>query len=67
MMQYQETDDVREAVRRLRPYYDGEEIAVWLCSPHPQLGGDLPAAVLNSGDAKDVFTIIDRLDADGYI
>lgn len=59
--------DAREVAKRLRPYYNDEEIAEWLCSPHPQLGGDLPAAVINSGDVGEVFAIIDRLDADGYI
>lgn len=60
-------EDVRRVVDRLKPYYLGEEIAVWLSVPHPQLGGDTPAAVINSGDAGQVHAIIDRLDSDGYI
>ena len=59
--------DAQRIAGRLRPYYSAEEIAEWLCSPHPQLGGELPAIVINSGDVGEVDQIIDRLDSDGYI
>lgn len=61
------TEDVKRIIQRLKPYYLGEEIAVWLCVPHPQLAGDIPAAVINSGDVGEVDAIIDRLDSDGYL
>lgn len=59
--------DAQRIAGRLKPYYSAEEIAEWLCSPHPQLSGDLPAVVISSGDVSEVDAIINRLDADGYI
>ena len=58
--------DVRKVAERLRPYFSYWEIAEWLCTPHPQLGGDLPVVVINSGNVAEVDKIIDGLDADGY-
>lgn len=55
---------------RLLEYYTVEEALLWLSSPHPRLGGSVPAAMLareQSDVNEELHRLIDALDNGAYI
>lgn len=59
--------DLRYVVSRLQDYYSGEEIRLWLISPHPQLDGQRALDLIHQNRAVDVLEVIARLDAEAYL
>lgn len=59
--------DLGRITERLRGYYNEDEIALWLHSPHPQLHGECPLYVIHDGRALEVEQILDRLDECAYL
>ena len=65
---YAAATDVVSLVRRLGEYYEtAKEIADYLESPHPQLGGQSCVYAISKGRSDDVHRILDRLDSDGFL
>ncbi|MEM8615432.1 MAG: antitoxin Xre/MbcA/ParS toxin-binding domain-containing protein [Pseudomonadota bacterium] len=58
---------IAEILHRLAPYYDTDEAANWLISPHPQLGNRPALHFLLEDNSRPVHQVLDRLDSDSYI
>jgi uncharacterized protein (DUF2384 family) len=59
--------DLVYVVKRLEDYYTNDEIRMWLYARHPQLEGQRAIDLIHGGRVEDIFRILDRLDADGYL
>ena len=59
--------DLVYVVKRLEDYYTNEEIRMWLYARHPQLEGQRAIDIIHGGRVEDIFRVLDRLDADGYL
>ncbi len=59
--------DLIYVVRRLEDYYSNDEIRFWLYARHPQLEGRRAIDLIHDGEVVEVFRVLDRLDADGYL
>ena len=59
--------DLLYVVKRLEDYYNNDEIRMWLYAPHPQLEGQRAIDLIHGGRVVDIFCVLDRLDADGYL
>ena len=59
--------DLVYVVKRLEDYYSNEEIRMWLYARHPQLEGQRAIDLIHTGRVEDIFRVLDRLDADGYL
>lgn len=59
--------DLVYVVKRLEDYYTNDEIRIWLYAPHPQLEGQRAIDLIHKGRVEDIFQVLDRLDADGYL
>ena len=59
--------DLVYVVKRLEDYYTTDEIRMWLYARHPQLEGQRAIDLIHSGRVEDIFRVLDRLDADGYL
>lgn len=65
-----ELERIREALRELYvgPSTDMEGMVdLWLSSPHPLLGGELPLALIQKGRANEVEAVIDQLRSGAYV
>jgi hypothetical protein len=56
------TKDRRPIRERLKAYYTGPEIEVWLKSPQPQLEGKVPNEMMMLGRFDPIHELLDRLD-----
>ena len=54
-------------MRRLEDYYSNDEIRLWLYARHPQLEGQRAIDLIHDGEVVEIFRVLDRLDADGYL
>lgn len=52
---------------RLRKYYTYADTYRWLEAGHPQLNGERPLDLINSGRSEEVLAILDRLDSGAYL
>lgn len=59
--------DRRPIRQRLAEFYTEAELDLWVYLPHPQLDGQPPKLLVDSGRAEEVHRLIDRLAADAYI
>ena len=59
--------DLVYVVKHLEDYYTTDEIRMWLYARHPQLEGQRAIDLIHSGRVEDIFRVLDRLDADGYL
>ena len=59
--------DLIYVVKRLEDYYTNDEIRLWLYARHPQLEGQRAIDLIHDGRVEDIFRVLDRLDADGYL
>ncbi len=59
--------DLVYVVKRLEDYYTNDEIRLWLYARHPQLEGQRAIDLIHDGRVEDIFRVLDRLDADGYL
>ena len=59
--------DLIYVVRRLEDYYSNDEIRLWLYARHPQLEGRRAIDLIHDGKVVEIFRVLDRLDADGYL
>jgi len=59
--------ELRWVTERLADFYEPDEVRLWLQSPHPQLNGELPYALINEGRTREVLEIIERLDSGVYL
>ena len=59
--------DLVYVVKRLEDYYTNDEIRLWLYARHPQLEGQRAIDLIHGGQVEDIFRVLDRLDADGYL
>ncbi len=59
--------DLVYVVRRLEDYYANDQIRTWLYARHPQLEGRRAIDLIHMGRVEEIFRILYRLDADGYL
>ena len=59
--------DLIYVVKRLEDYYSNDEIRLWLYARHPQLEGQRAIDLIHDGEVVEIFRVLDRLDADGYL
>ena len=59
--------DLIYVVKRLDDYYANDEIRIWLYARHPQLDGERAIDLIHKGRVEEIFRVLDRLDADGYL
>ena len=59
--------DLVYVVKRLDDYYTNDEIRKWLYARHPQLEGQRAIDLIHGGRVEELFRVLDRLDADGYL
>ncbi len=59
--------DLVYVVRRLEDYYTNDEVRIWLYARHPQLEGQRAIDLIHEGKVIEIFQVLDRLDADGYL
>ena len=59
--------ELRWVAERLADFYEPDEARLWLQSGHPQLGGERPYDLINSGRTAEVLEVIERLDSGVYL
>lgn len=59
--------ELRWVAERLSDFYEPDEVRLWLQSPHPQLDGQLPYALISQGRTGEVLEIIERLDSGVFL
>ena len=59
--------DLIYVVKRLEDYYTNDEIRTWLYARHLQLEGQRAIDLIHKGRVEEIFRVLYRLDADGYI
>lgn len=59
--------DRRPIRQRLAEFYTEAELDLWIYRPHPQLDGQPPRLLVDSGRAEEVHRIIDRMDTGQYL
>jgi uncharacterized protein (DUF2384 family) len=59
--------DFTDIVTALSDFYTPDEVVAWLDSPHPQLEGKTPTAVIAEGRKADVMAIIRQLNDCVYV
>jgi len=53
--------DRRPIRQRLAELYTEAELDLWIYRPHPQLGGQSPCRLVDTGRAEHVHQLIDRM------
>lgn len=59
--------DLVYVVKRLEDYYTNNEIRTWLYARHPQLKDQRAIDLIHRGRVEEIFRVLARLDADGYL
>ena len=59
--------DLVHVVKRLEDYYTNDQIRTWLYARHLQLEGRRAIDLIHKGRVEEIFRVLDRLDADGYL
>ena len=59
--------ELRWVAERLAEFYEPDEVRLWLQSPHPQLNGEVPYALISQGRTVEVLEIIERLDSGVFL
>ena len=59
--------ELRWVAERLAEFYEPDEVRLWLQSPHPQLDGEVPYALISQGRTAEVLEIIERLDSGVFL
>ena len=59
--------ELRWVAERLAEFYEPDEVRLWLQSPHPQLNGEVPYALIGQGRTAEVLEIIERLDSGVFL
>ena len=59
--------DLVYVIKRLDDYYTNDEIRIWLYARHPQFDGQRAIDLIHGGRVEEIFRVLDRLDADGYL
>ena len=59
--------DLVHVVKRLEDCYANDQIRTWLYARHPQLEGRRAIDLIHKGRVEEIFRILYRLDADGYL
>jgi uncharacterized protein (DUF2384 family) len=59
--------DRRQIRQRLAEFYTEAELELWIYRAHPQLNGQSPRHLVDTGRAEEVHRLIDRMDAGCYL